>query len=142
MALRLFKKKDGSPSGFAKILKGVAKVASVAAPLVPIPGSSKIGSFLGKIGSKIGVNLAAAAPAAGETIGSFANRVAKGAGGAMAGFVEQVETAPELNASGKPIQVKEAMKQGFVQNKYGKYILYAALGLGGFFLLKKFKVIK
>jgi hypothetical protein len=141
MALRLFKKKDGSPSGFAKILKGVVKVAGVAAPFIPVPGTGAIGKVLGKVGSKLGVGLASAAPAIGETLGSYTNRVLKGAGGALSGFTEQVADAPVL-AAGQPIQVKESVTQGYAQNKYGKYILYAGVALGGFILLKVLKVIR
>lgn len=142
MALRLFKKKDGSPTGFAKIIKGVTKVASTAVPFLPVPGAGVIGNALEKLGDKIGLNVSSAAPQGGETIGAYADRVLKGVGGAVSGFTEQVSSAPVLqNTSANPIQVGASMTQGFAQNKFGKYILYAALGLGGVFMLKKLKVI-
>jgi len=146
--MRIFKKKDGSPSGFAKVLKGVGKVAAkvlpAAASVIPVPGSGALSKILGSVGGKIGVaSLAAAAPSQSESIADYANRVMKGAGGALAGFTEQVQTAPELSADpSSPIQVKQSLTQGFAQNKYGKYMLFAALGVGGFFLLKTFRIIK
>jgi len=142
--MRIFKKKDGSPSGFAKILKGVGKAVGKVAPLLPVPGAGIIGKVLDTVTAKTGINVAAAAPAQSETVGDFANRVLKGVGGAAAGFTEQVATAPEISktAGSSPFQVTEAMKQGFVQNKYGKYILWAAVAAGALALLKVLKIIK
>lgn len=143
--MRIFKKKDGSPSGFAKILKGatkvVGKVAPLAAGLIPVPGSGALSKLLGKVTSKIGVNLNTAAPAPSENLGEYANRVLKGAGGALAGFSEQVAAAPELSSDGA-IQPKAALTQGYAQNKYGKYMLLAGVAVGGFFLLKMLRIIK
>ena len=143
--MRIFKKKDGSPSGFAKILKGAAKVVGKVAPavasVVPVPGAAALGKLLGKVTQKTGVDLSVAAPAPSENLGEYANRVLKGAGGALAGFSEQVEAAPELSSAGT-IQPKAALTQGYAQNKYGKYMLFAGAAVGGFFLLKTLRIIK
>lgn len=142
--MRIFKKKDGSPSGFAKALKGIGKVVGTVAQIAPVPFAGKIGSVVAKVADKVGdMNLAAAAPQQTESIADYGNRVLKGVGGAVAGFSEQIQQAPVLqNNPAQPFQVKQAMTQGYAQNKYGKYALFAAIGIGALVLLKATKIIK
>ena len=149
MAFRLFKKKDGSPSGFAKALKGVGKTVlsvGVGAASSFIPGGSKVGQALSKITDKVSkatkgqVNLAGLKPRPNDTIGSIFNRAKSGVGGAVAGFESASNEQPYEDSSLSPVE------QGFAKIKTSsvatKLLLFGAVGAGVYFLLKQTKIIK
>lgn len=138
--MRLLKKKSGAPTGFAKVLKGVGKVASVAASVAPIPAAGKVGQALGKLSDKLGkksggkVNFSGIVPKEGESVKTFFDRQVKGVGGAVEGFTSQNQTAPASNSNLSPLE------QGFAQNKILKYAgTGAILAVVGFAIYKLVK---
>lgn len=128
----LFKKKNGSSTGFAKVLKGIGKVVTVAAPFIPVPGSGVIGKALAKISDKTGIPLSKAAPEKNETLGDFVSRVEKGLGGAAAGFTDQVADAPS--------NIANPAVQGFANEKVQNKLPWILGGIAALLLVFRKKI--
>lgn len=133
MALRLFKKKDGSPSGFAKLLKGAGKLVAKVAPFAPVPFSGKIGNVLDKLTDKTNVPLNNAAPKQGETLADFTSRLGVGAGAAAAALTENVNSPAPGGTN--------PLVFGFAKAKVKTIAIAAAAIIGGYWLLKKTKIL-
>lgn len=148
----LFKKKDGSPTLFSKITKSVVGVAGLAANFVPgggivskaldkakalLPGvSNAVNNTINKISNNTGglVNLHVLKPGATETAQEYAARVAKGAGGGVAGALEQVKTGATGAFGSSPLE--EGFAKQFLK-KYGLYAAGAAVAVMGYFIIKR-----
>lgn len=136
MALRLFKKKDGSPTGLAKLGKGVFKTVAKVATFLPVPaGVSKlVDKIAAKIEEKTGLDASKVKIKAGETIAQVANRVQVGTGAAAAGFLDNVGRNSPENTN--------PLIFGYAKEKVLKALPLIGIGLVGlYFLLKKLRIL-
>lgn len=129
VALRIFKKKNGKPTGFAKVIKGLGKAASIVASVAPIPAGSKVGKLLSRASDAIAqktngqVNAEGIEIQEGETLREYVARQEVGAGAAVAAFTDSNLNAPNPSSPLSPLE------QGFMQTKTAKYGMYALIAV-------------